>query len=206
MNTAGRGVVLAIAAVILGAVILGKGFDDPNALGTTSGTQPTPTATPSGDGGDDGGATDGTDAGSTDAGADAGATDAGDDGTADGGTDGAGATPSETAIPTGGVLHSAAEVRIIVANGTGVQGLAKTVSDSLVSADGYVGLNPANSTNGDTVALTTVYYAPGYQLDASRIAQTLGKTRIMPLPTPPPVEDLQDANIVIELGADSVPA
>ncbi len=202
MNTAGRGVVLAIAAVILGAVILGKGFDDPNALGTTSGAQATPTATPSADGTDDGGATDGTDDGTTDQGA----TDSADDGTTDGGTDGTAATPTETAIPTGGVLHAAAEVRIMVANGTGVQGLAKTVSDSLVSADGYVGLNPANSTNGDTVALTTVYYAPGYQLDASRIAQTLGKDRIMPLPTPPPVEDLQDANIVIELGADSVPA
>jgi hypothetical protein len=205
MNTAGRGVVLAIAAVILGAVILGKGFDDPNALGTTSGAQATPTATPSGDDTDDGGATDSADGGATD-GTDAGATDSA-DGNTDGGTDGtATTTPSETAIPTGGVLHAAAEVRIMVANGTGVQGLAKTVTDSLVSADGYVGLNPANSTNGDTVALTTVYYAPGYQLDASRIAQTLGKDRIMPLPTPPPVEDLQDANIVIELGADSVPA
>ncbi len=48
MNSATRGVVLAIFAVLLGVVILGRGFDD-----TTAATgEASPTAAPSDDGGD----------------------------------------------------------------------------------------------------------------------------------------------------------
>jgi hypothetical protein len=200
MNSAGRGVVLAIAAVVLGAVILGQGFDDPTAGGVET-DQPTATPTPD-SGGDDSSTDDGTTDGTTD-----GATDGSTDGTSDGTTDGTtdGSTDGTTDDAGGAVLHPASQIRLVVANGTDYQGLAKLVSDQLVAANGYVGLDPKNSTNGQTVALTTVYYADGYQLDASRIAEALGKERILPMPSPAPVDDLQDANILVELGADSIP-
>lgn len=195
MNTAGRGVILAIAAVVLGAIILGQGFDDPTTVVSADGTTATPTPAPSSDGSDDGGATD-----DTDGTADGGTTDGTDGTTDDGSTDGSTTDQGSTAV-----LHPASQVRLMVANGTDYRGLAKLISDKLVSSEGFVGLTPQNSANGDAVALTTVYYIEGYQLDAARIAAAIETDRVLPMPDPPPVDGLQEANILIELGLDSQP-
>jgi LytR cell envelope-related transcriptional attenuator len=208
MNTAGRGVILAIAAVVLGAVILGQGFDDPTTVVSSDGTTATPTPVPSSDGSDDGGATDGTD-GSADDGSADGTDGTTDDGSTDGSADGS-ATDGTTDDGTTdegstAVLHPASQVRLMVANGTDYRGLAKLISDKLVSSEGFVGLTPQNSANGDAVALTTVYYIDGYQLDAARIAAAIETDRVLPMPDPPPVDGLQEANILIELGLDSQP-
>jgi hypothetical protein len=188
------------AAVALGAIILAQGFDDPPVSdGAVQSPTPAPTEVPTG--GDDSGSAD-TDDGSGDADSDA--TDSADagDGTsgADGGTDSAG-TDSAGGTDT----HPAAEVRLLVANGTGVSGLAGSYAQSLTTDYGFVGLDPKNSTNAGQLALSTVYYAEGYKPDADFVAEAIGAGRVLPMPSPPPVADdaaFQNAHVLVELGDD----
>lgn len=203
MNTAGRGVVLAIIAVLLGAVILWQGYDDTSAASFGAGTDDSDT-TDSGD----------TDTGDDDTSDD----DAGDtaDDTTDDAAGGDGDTPQPTVIvpddgdSTGGdttpVLHPPEEVRVLVANGTATAGAATATRDSLVASSGYNGLPPANSTNQPNVELTNVYYVDGYQLDAQNIATVLGASsaNVLPMPASPPVVELEDAHVLVELGTDTV--
>jgi LytR cell envelope-related transcriptional attenuator len=204
MNTATRGAVLMAAAVALGTIILAQGFDDPS-VSDDAVQSPTPAPTEVPTGGDDSGSTDvgDTDDGSGDTDADAtdGTSDAGDGTTgADGGTD------SDGTDSAGGTdTHPASEVRLLVANATGVSGLAGIYTQSLTTDYGFVSLNPKNSTNAGQLALSTVYYAEGYKPDADFLAEAIGVGRVLPMPSPPPVADdaaFQDAHVLLELGDD----
>ena len=54
--------------------------------------------------------------------------------------------------------------------------------------------------------LSSIYYAPGYELDARQIAQILNAApeAVAPLPADPPVGDLQEAHVLVVLGPDLV--
>ena len=219
MNSATRGVVLAVFAVLLGVIILGRGFDDP----TVATGDPSPTAAPSDDGGTDVAEDDGSVPAddTADAGTDGGASDAADtpagddateppatDGTADGTVDGTvdGATDGTT---DGAQVKPPAEVRVLVANDTTVGGLAGTVANQL-TAEGYATLTPTNSTTqgADAAAPSVVYFAEGYRPDAVAVATllNLAETSVAQLPETPPVADLGRANLLVVVGADLVPA
>jgi cytoskeletal protein RodZ len=220
MNSATRGVVLAVFAVLLGVIILGRGFDDP----TVATGEPSPTSAPSDDAGTDVPADDGaTDASAAD---DSTETPAADDGTADDGTadtpaagdgtaeDGTADTPatddaSADGANAGGQAKPAAEVRVLVANDTTVGGLAGTVANTLTAA-GYATLTPTNTTTqgADAAAPSVVYFAQGYRPDAIAVAGLLGldEASIAQMPESPPVADLGRANLLVIVGANLVPA
>ena len=151
----------------------------------------------SSDGGSsDSGATDDAGDGGTDSGTDGGdsSTDAGGDST-DGSTDGGTDPPN--------ILHPPAEVRVLVANGTSVAGAAGRVTDVL-AARNYGTLTPTNTT--EPLDATVVYYEPGYELDARQIAQIIEAPpeSVAPMPENPPVEDLNEAHVLVGLGPDLV--
>ena len=202
MNAATRGVILAVAAVVLGVIVLGQGFDDPtvsvDAAAPVETATPEPTATPEGSGeaiptpDGSGETTDPAEGGeTTDPGEGGETTDPGD------GTDGGDTTPP--------VLHDPSEVRVLVVNGTTTSGAAGTVNNELIAL-GYNGLSPTNTNPIGAAEATKVYYADGFELDARQLAQSLNApaTSVEPLPEDVPVDDLQEAHVVIILGPDLV--
>jgi hypothetical protein len=126
---------------------------------------------------------------------------------------GRGAT-STTAAGSGGttttatpVSHPAAEVKVLVLNGSGKAGVAKAGADALKPA-GYTTLDPTNAKS--TVATSVVYATAGFEADAIAVAGLLGlpPTIVKPLSAPPPAEigDPADAAVVVVLGPDSAAA
>ncbi len=96
-----------------------------------------------------------------------------------------------------------AEVKVLVANGSGVNGAAGGTTDAL-EALGYVTGTPANA---DRVEATVVYYTTGFQAEAEALAAAIGATpeSVTPMPAVAPVDDLQLANVLVHLGPDLVP-
>ena len=92
------------------------------------------------------------------------------------------------------------QVKVFVANGAGVQGAAGRAVETLTPL-GYVAV-AGNSPN--RVQTTTVYYTEGYQAEAQGIAAALGApaAAVQPMPTPPPVADIQGAQVLVMLGPD----
>jgi hypothetical protein len=95
--------------------------------------------------------------------------------------------------------HQPAQVKVLVANGAAVTGAASSANNTLI-AKGFNALSP---TNAPTVTTTSVYFAAGYQADATAIAQQLGAPAagVHPMPTPPPL-DVKGANVLVVLGPD----
>jgi hypothetical protein len=125
---------------------------------------------------------------------------------ADGGDDGGGgsATSAETTTTTA-PLRAPAEVKVLVANGSGVNGAASKVTTTLQGL-AYVTGNPTDALA--RVTATAVYFAAGYEGEAQAVATAIGGTAAIaqPLPTPPPVADLQAAHVLVVLGPDLAPA
>jgi hypothetical protein len=101
--------------------------------------------------------------------------------------------------------HDAAQVKVLILNGSGKSGVAKAAKDQLAAAN-YTVLEPGNATGG-TITASIVYFVPGYDADAQTIAAKLGlaTTAVQPLPTPLPatIADAQGANIVVIIGTDA---
>ena len=129
------------------------------------------------------------------------ASDGGDDGAAATTTAGAGesSTSSTQAQP-----HPVNEVKVLVLNGGGPQGIAGTDTTAL-NSKGYVTVDPANAPAD--VAASVVYFTAGYDADAPAVAAALGlpASAVQPFPNPPPL-DPQGANVVVILGPDAAPA
>jgi hypothetical protein len=117
------------------------------------------------------------------------------DATTDGGTDTADSSTSTigTRLP--------AEVPTIVLNGTTVNGAAKKWSTYL-AGKGY-GLTDSDGAGGPDATATSVYYAAGFQQEATVVATLIGapSTSVTPLPTPAPQNSGQ-AKVVVVLGPD----
>jgi hypothetical protein len=210
MNTAAiRGAILVTIAVIVGAIVLGQGFSS-NSAGTlqTGGssdaaTEATPTPQTTADGAvieeidTDGDGEPDTPAIDTDG-----------DGTADTegvDTDGDGVidAPADTVPPLTPQPKPPAEVRVLVANGTSINGAAGVATDKLIARN-YATLTP---TNAESVESTTIYYEEGYEADALLIAEYLSAqpSQVAPMPaTDPGGVDRRGANIVVILGSDEV--
>jgi hypothetical protein len=92
------------------------------------------------------------------------------------------------------------EVKVLVANGSEVDGAAGAQSDAL-EALGYVTANP---TNAELVPNTVVYFTPGYEAEAQELASEIGADAgsVAPLPTPAPVADMQLSNVLVVVGPD----
>ena len=115
---------------------------------------------------------------------------------------------SSTTTPTSAPVvqaHDPAQVKVLVLNGSGKAGIAKSGADVLKAAN-YTTLEPSNA-KGGTIATSIVYFVAGYDADAETITAKLGlqANAAQPLPTPPPAEvaDPKDAHIVVLIGTDA---
>ena len=98
--------------------------------------------------------------------------------------------------------RSPSAVKVLVANGSDVNGAAGAQTDAL-EALGYVTADPTNT--DQKVQTTVVYYTDDFQAEAEVLAEALGvdpATAVQPLPTPAPVPDLQLSQIVVVVGPD----
>ena len=116
------------------------------------------------------------------------------------------AVPTTTEVLFTTPTHYPNEVKILVANGSGVSGAAGKVTD-LLSPLGWTMESPANA---DKTGTTRVYYRNGYQADARKIVEHFGEipSLLEKMPTgglevPAKAEDrVANANIVVILGSD----
>jgi hypothetical protein len=114
-------------------------------------------------------------------------------------TSATGGAVEETTTTTAAVANPPANVSVLVANGSGVTGVAGTNAEKLQTA-GYTNVE---TTNAPTTATTSVYYAAGAQADARAVATALSldQTTVKELPSPPPVE-LAGATVLVVIGSD----
>ena len=175
-----RGALLVAVAVIIGALLIWRGHHDSNnTVGTSTGTGSTTTRA----------------SGVT-------TTKAG------GVTTRAGATTVPIATTPIGSTRQASTVKVLAANGSGLDGYASQVHQKLVTG-GYASLGAENAKPGQTT--TYIYYRDGYQDDARAMAVFLGAdgntVQAMPASLADRLEQAvlnkaQSANIVIILGSD----
>lgn len=119
-------------------------------------------------------------------------------------------TPDQTTTSSstpGDGLRDPGEVKVLVLNGGGIGGVARSTSET-IGEKGYVMQPPTNSANSPSQATTVVYYADGYQAEAEAVAAVIGKApsvvEAMPSTSPGPGAD--SANVVVVLGKDVAPA
>ena len=114
-------------------------------------------------------------------------------------------TTTTTAVPA--PTRPPNQVRVLVANGSGVPRGAATVTDVLSPA-GYTTLPPANATPTDT---SGIYYRSGYSGDARAVMELVAPSNpdlILPLPAggldvpDATLDRVANANVVVILGAD----
>ena len=109
---------------------------------------------------------------------------------ADDGDDGA---PTTTLPP----VRPPAEVKVIVANGSSVNGAAAAVTNKLAPG-GYNVLAGVNASV--KVQSPVVYFTAGFDREAAAVAAALGLDAAAvtkPMPAQPPVNDLQTANVLV---------
>lgn len=113
-----------------------------------------------------------------------------------------GEDPDATTTTTTEAPRPAAEVKVLVANGSSVNGAAGGTTDAL-EALGYVTGTPANA---ERVPATIVYYTTGFQAEAEALSAAIGapEDAVTPMPAVAPVDDLQLANVLVHLGPDLV--
>lgn len=114
-----------------------------------------------------------------------------------------GASSTTTTAPP--QAHDPSQVRVLVLNGSGKQGVAGGTSEQLKALN-YTLLDAGNA-QGGTLTASIVYFVPGYDVDAQTIASKLGlaPSAAQPLSTPVPasVGDPKDANVVVVIGTDA---
>jgi hypothetical protein len=190
-NAATKGLVLIAVAVVIGFLLLWQG-----GVGGDS----SPEVAAADDASIDAGNEDASSGGTDDAPADDGSGD-GDDAALD---EDSGATTDTTPVtPT---TRPLGEVKVAIANGVGVSGLAGQQSELLKTA-GFVtiAVNAKNNTE-----LSAVYYVDGYALEAEAVALELGATGAVLRPATSPEELVADPNqiegfhIFVILGSDRV--
>lgn len=110
--------------------------------------------------------------------------------------------PEATTTTTTEAPRPPSEVKVLVGNGSGVNGAAGGATDAL-EALGYVTGTPANA---ERVPATVIYFTDGYEAEAEALAEAMGAppTAVTPMPAVAPVDDLQLANLLVILGPDLV--
>lgn len=107
-----------------------------------------------------------------------------------------------SALPTPS-LRSPAEVKVLVLNGSGQVGVAAKGTEAL-KAQSYTTAAPKNTDAG--AQASAIYYEPGFVGEAGALANVLGaglEDLVAPLDaTSPPIEDMQEANVIVVIGDD----
>ena len=188
MNIAGKGVLLIIAVITVGIIVLNQGFD--KATSATSAPVPStqePQDTEERNQEIEEETTTPSEAVS--------------EGNS-GGEENEGSQPTSTSV-----LHPPAEVRVLVANGTDVTGAAGATLDTLVANAGYNGVGAVNDLGEEVLLETFIYYSQGYDLDAQNVRLIINadSNNVLPLPETLPIDDLSDANVLVQVGADLFP-
>lgn len=207
-----RGALVILAAVVIGAIIIGQGLDGGDETTATDDVLPatdsTTVATAIPGAGTDTGA-DGQAPATDDgiAGGEVPAPATGDPATTDGTAtteDPAAPSTTEVAADPLATVRPPAEVRVLVLNGAGTQGIAARGTEMLQAAS-YLTAAPKNA---DALGASTILYIDGYAAEAQAVAAVFGPgldAIVQPLdPAAPPVADLQDAAVVVVLGNDDV--
>jgi len=197
-SAAARGGVLIALAVVIGVVLLWKGFDGGAADADIGDAQSAAAAT--GDSSGDEGGDQGTVPVET---GDA----TGEDGApVDGGEDVT--TPTAPTDGASTVIDDPSDVTVVVLNGTTTSGLAGNRSSAL-GAVGYV-VTAGNAATND-VAVSTVYFLPGFADEAGEVVAALsGQPGVLsPAPADPAslaadgsAEAAAGADVIVVLGAD----
>ena len=188
-----RAFLLIGVAVVIGLVLLWKGLDT-----SPSGQSPAPAASAP--------TTEAPDAGGSDAGTAGGSGAAGSSATPTTAATATTAVPTTTAPPMPEPTHAPNEVKVLVANGSGVSGAAGKVTDML-SPLGWAMESPANA---DKTSISGIYYKAGYARDARVIQEHFGEDPniLQQIPTgglavPANAEErVANADIIIILGSD----
>lgn len=114
-----------------------------------------------------------------------------------------GLTTAPSVTPTTAAARPKGDIKVLVANGSGLRGLAAATSNSLKGL-GYATLSPVDTSTG-TVEKTSVQFADGWEAEAREVAASLSlPASVVVRATSPPVAaaDLGDAKVVVVLGAD----
>lgn len=108
--------------------------------------------------------------------------------------------PAPTPAPVA-ITRPPSEVKVLVTNGTTVNGAASRVAGRLQPV-GYQLLRPNNTTA--PALQSAVQFAPGFQAEAQAVATSLGipVAAVQALPIPAPVTDLQGSNVLVIVGSD----
>jgi hypothetical protein len=109
--------------------------------------------------------------------------------------------PTDALQTTTSEAPAPADVIVVVANGSGITGLAARTGELLTTA-GYQVLAPTDATSSATTS--SVYFVTGSEPAATEVAAALGlgATAVKPLPDPAPVASVGTAQVVVVLGAD----
>jgi LytR cell envelope-related transcriptional attenuator len=109
-------------------------------------------------------------------------------------------TAAETTESTPPPTRPVAEVIVLVANGSGVDG-AGTRQVEALRGGGYQVLDATNAPQA--VEATQVWATSGFEADAAALAASIGAPEgaVQPMPNPPPM-DPQGANVLVVLGPD----
>lgn len=164
---------LVALALVIGIIVLAVGFDDPDEAAQAGLPQPTATPEPTPEPTVDPNAT---------------------------------PLPTETPAPSPTPTPDPdriepSTVRVLVANGTDVPGRASAATDLLIATYGYNAF-PTNVSRDVNELADAVYHLEGFEANAREIADLLEieLSAIAPMPSDPPVEDLDDADILVILG------
>ena len=121
-----------------------------------------------------------------------------------GSTDGTDEGAADGTTTTTIAVRPPAEVPTIVLNDSGIAGAAGSYSDVLASL-GYQLTNPdgANAEAAGDAAATAVYFAPGFEAEATAVASSIGApdTAVAPMPATPP-GPIAGASVVVVIGTD----
>jgi hypothetical protein len=109
-------------------------------------------------------------------------------------------TPTSSSPPSTEV--PAAQLRVLVANGTQTKGLAAKTAVPLKSK-GFPLVTTADATQQATTS--QVYFVAGSEGDAKAVAAALGlpSARVAPMPATPPVASLGSNKVLVLLGPDA---
>lgn len=119
-------------------------------------------------------------------------------------------TPDEpeattTSEPDSGALEPG-EISVLVLNGGGIAGAAGSTTQTLADS-GYQMGEAANAAESPNVEATVVYFAEGFEAEATAVASVLGKPAdvVEAMPEDSPGAGSEAANVVVVLGKDVAP-
>jgi hypothetical protein len=113
-----------------------------------------------------------------------------------------GSVTTTTAVTTTTLaLRAPKDVKVVVANASGIKGAAGKVSD-LLKPPGYNVLSPTNASPNSKES--SVYFAATFEREAAGVAQLLQlpSTTLKAMPTPAPIADLRGAQVLVIVGTD----